>query len=319
MAYGFAGHVGVARETTWGTPVAVASGDFIEALSENLTLVIDRFDTRNIVGRYSEPDDTPGLRRVEGEIVAMGHPHYLGYFLRGATQLQSITVALSGFLWTHRYETPTSDVSTLAPNHSMTYEIHRDVTSAFRIAGAVTNRITFAVQPNQDLRTTMSIIAKTTSIVAKSTPTYTGSSIDPFTFESASISVAGGSTPYVEALTITLDNQLVAVNALANTNEIVSIKRNGPQLTQVQGTLTFENLTDYERFRAQTEFAFAANFTRADSFNLTFRFPRIVYTAFPTTQPGRERLTVQFEGKARYHAGSATAYWIDLTNTKSNY
>ena len=319
MGYGFVGFVGIAKESTWGTPVAVASGDFIEALSENLTLVIDRFDTRNIAGKYSEPDDTTGLRRVEGELVAMGHPHYFGYFLRGLTNSGSISVVLSGFLWKHTYLTPTADASTLAPVPSYTVEVFRDVTSAHRYAGAVFNRGVLAVQPNQDLRTTLSVIAKTSSVISKSTPTYTTSPVDPFTFDSCSVSIAGAATPYVEGLTLTLDNQLVAVNALANTNEVVAIKRNGPQLSLLAGTFTFENLTEYNAFVQQSEQAWKIAFFRAQSFALVFDFPRVIYTAHPLGVPGRERLTVAFEAKARYHAGSLTAYQIDLTNTKSSY
>jgi hypothetical protein len=319
MAYGFTSHVGIARETTWGSPVSVASGDYIEALSETLPLVIDRFDTRNIAGKYAEPDDTPGLRRIEGELVAMGHPHYLGFFLRGLTNSGSFTAVASGFLHKYTYYTPTTDASTLAPVPSYTVEVFRDVTSSNRYSGVVFNRGVFAVQPNQEVRFTGTIIAKTTSVVAKGTPTYCGSPVDPFTFDSASISIAGGASPYVEALTLTIDNQLVAVNALANTYEIVSIKRNGPQQTLLSGTFTFENLTEYNNFVNQTEQRWVVNFFRANSFNLTIDLPRVVYTAHPLGVPGRERLTVAFEAKARYHAGSATAYQIDLTTTKSGF
>jgi hypothetical protein len=307
------------REAVWGTPVAVASGDFIEALSENLTLAIDRYDTRNIRGVYAEPDDTTGLRRVEGEIVAMGHPIYLGHFLRGLTNSGSISVVLSGALWSHRYLTPTADASTLSPLPSYTVEVFRDVTSAHRYVGVVINRATFSVQPNQDLRATLNVIGRGTTVIPRTTPTYPGSPVDPFTFDSASVSIAGAATPYIEALNVSIDNNLVSVPALANTNEVVSIKRNGPPVVTLGGTMTFENLRDYQAFVVQSEQAWTAAFTRAASFGLTMIFPRVVYTAYPAQMPGRERLTVAFEARARYHAGSLTAYQIDLTTTKSDY
>src|SRR3990167_3498008 len=115
MAYGAAGHVGLARETTWGTPVAISSGDYVYALSENITLQIDRFDTKNIVGNRAEPDDTAGLRHSEGDLVVPGYPLGLRHFLRGLTNSGSVTVVLSGFLWRHSYFTPTADASTLSP------------------------------------------------------------------------------------------------------------------------------------------------------------------------------------------------------------
>src|SRR5437667_6229615 len=141
MSYGFGGHIGLAREVSWGTPVAPSSGSFLEALSENVTLAIDRFQAKHIFGgALAEPDDLQGLRRIEGDIVAPAHPLQVGYFLKGALGLtSSITVVLSGFLWESDFRPQTdttSDDGINNPLPSYTFEIFRDVTSAHRYAGA---------------------------------------------------------------------------------------------------------------------------------------------------------------------------------------
>ena len=320
MPYGAAGHLGIARETTWGTPAAVASGDFAYAMSENVTLHIDRFETENIVGTRAEPDDTAGLRRVEGDIAAQGHPEFLRQALRGLTNSGSVTVVLSGFLHKFTYLSPTGDASTSAPFPSYTLEIFRDVTSTHRYAGAQFGRGTFAVQPNQDLRLTLAVVAKTTSVIAKSTPTFPGSPQDPFTWDSASLQIAGAAVANIEAFTFVLDGQVEGVPALNNTAEYAFMRARGPQTARLTGTMGFDNLTDYDRFVQQTEAAFKLSFFRAQSFSIVFEWPRVVYTAWPLGMPGRERLTVAFEAKARYLTSSATAYQIDLvTLPKSSF
>src|SRR5712692_1455722 len=161
MGYGASGYLGLARETTWGTPVAVASGDFFYALNENVVLTLDRFDTRNIVAVRSEPDDTVGARHVGGDIHAMGHPEPMRQWLRGLTNSGSASVILSGFLHQYNYFTPTADASTLAPLPSYTLEVFRDVTSAQRYAGIQIGKATISVQPNQDVRFTLGVMGKT--------------------------------------------------------------------------------------------------------------------------------------------------------------
>ena len=321
MGYGASADIGLARETGgWGTPAAVASGDFFYALSENVTLAIDRFETRNLVGTRSEPDDTAGLRRVGGEVIAMSHPVYLMHALKGLTNSGSVAVVLSGFLHRFSYFTPVTDASTLAPFPSYTFEIFRDVTSSDRYAGAQFGRGVFAVQPNQELRLTSTIVAKTTSTIAKTAPTFPGSPQDPFTWDSASLQIGGAAVANIEAFTFTIDNQVEAIPALNNSVEAAFMRMRGAQLVNIGGTIGFDNRTEYNNFVTQTEQAFKLAFFKAQSFQLTFDWPRVVYTAFPLATPGRERLTVAFEGKVRYSTASATAFQIDLTTTpKSSF
>jgi hypothetical protein len=321
VPYGFAGHIGVAKETTWGTPVAVASGDFIDAMTEGLATVIDRFDVRNIYGRFAEPDDFAGLKHYEGDVVlpgmAIGLGHvYNGVFGQGS---KTITVILSGFLWTTEFWPSPSDFSSLAPVPPYTVEINRDVTSAYRYSGAQFAHVTQHIQPNQDLRMTAHILAKTSSIIAKSTVTYPTSPADPFTFDTASIAIGGVGTDLVEALSIEFDNQLVGIPALNVSTEIARVRRRGFQLVRLSGTLAFDNLTEYNNFYNQTEQALTLSLFKAQSFQVIYTLPRFVYHAFPATMPGRDRLHVAFSGLARFHVGSGTAISVKLTTVRSNY
>jgi hypothetical protein len=319
MPYGLAGHIGLGRETTWGTPVAVT--DYVEALSETLALSIDRFDTKNITGRFAEPDDQAGVKRIEGDLVIPGHPVSIGHFLNGVFGQGSRTgtVVLSGFLWTTEWWPGPTDTSSNNPLPAYTVEIFRDVTSAHRYAGVQVSKLTMQVQPNQELRVTAGLLAKTTSVVAKTTPSFPSSPAAPFTFDTASVQVGGAAVDLVESLTLDLDNQLEGIPTLNVSDEIARVRRSGPQLVRATGTIAFENLTDYNRFVNQTEIGLVLTLTKANSFALLLELPRMVYTAFPVGMAGRERNMVEFEARGRYDTGSGHALRARLTTVKSNW
>lgn len=317
MATGMRGHVGYAKETTWGT--AVAATDYAEAFSESLALAIDRFEVKNIIGTIAEPDDMAGLTRAEGDLVVPGYPTILGFLAKGILPTQSGSIVLSGFLWTTTWTQGTTDFSTDVPTQPYTVEIFRDVTSSHRYSGAIVSRLGLEVQPNQDLRLTAGLIAKSTSIIAKTTPTFPTSPTFPFAFDTASITLAGTATALIERFTLTIDSQLEGVATLNNTTTVAKIRRRSAQSVAISGVMDFNDLTEYNNFVSQSEQALTLNLFRASSFNCTITVPRFVYTAYPATTPGRERLTVSFDGKARYHSGSGTALAIALTTTKSNF
>lgn len=316
-AHGFLGHLGLAREGTWGT--AVAATDYAELMSENLSTTIDRFETRNIFAGFYEPDDFAGARRTAGGIVLAGNPMPMGHLLRAAMGTSSASTVLSGFLYTMNHTTVKSEFAAGVARPPYTLEVHRDVTSSHQYAGALLNRLTMAMAPNQDLRITAEWLAKARLLIAKTTPTFPGSPVDPFTFDTCSLQLAGAATARIEALTVVIDNQLEGILTLNNSNEIARVRATGPQLIRISGTMDFTDVTEEQDFINQTERVLKFTMTRANSFALLVEAPRFVYTAYPMGMPGRGRLTVGFEGRARYLVSSATALLAQLTVTKSNY
>lgn len=303
MSYGMTGAIGLGKETAWGT-AAFAVGScqtFVEAMSENVTVAIDRFDTRNIYDNLFEPDDFDGVRRVAGQIVAAAHPINIGYFLNAAFGQTTSVTSIVAALQTHTFAPLTADVASNAPLPSYTFEINRDVTSSQLYAGGQLSKLQLQVGPNQDVRMTSDWLfqASSSSIVKPSTSAYPSSSNTPFAFDTASIQFGGAATSLVEALTFTFDNRLEGIPTLNNSKNIARVRRTGPQQIRLSGVMAFTNATDYNSFLTQTELAVIASFTRAASFQLLLTMPRMIYTAYPITMPGRERLTVQFEGIGR--------------------
>jgi hypothetical protein len=319
-AQGTLGYVGIAKETTYGT--AVAATDYFEIMSENLTESIDRFPTRNAFGGFYEPDDYAGARRVAGDIVMFGHPVSIGHLLKAAMNTVSGAAVVSGFLHTTKFITVKSEFTSGAdifPSQPYTLEVHRDVTSSHQYTGAVCNRLQLSLSPNQDLRVTAGFIAKAGGLIAKTTPTFPGSPTDPFTFETASLSIGGTATARWESFNLTVNNNLDGILALNASQNIARIRRRGPQEVRISGVLDFQDVTEYLDFKNQTERQLQLTLTRANSFSMKIDAPRFVYTTFPTGIPGRDRLTVGVDGICRYSVSSGLAIDMQLTTTKSNY
>lgn len=317
-AQGHLGFLGIAKETTWGT--AVAATDYVELLSENISTGIDRFPTRNIFSGFYEPDDYAGAHRTSGSISHAGHPVSLGHLLKGVFTNISQTTILSGFLWNLNFTGTKSEFADGVPRQPYTMEVNRNISSgSHRYTGALLNRLTMALAPNQDLRVTADWLAKTRSMITATTPSFPGSSTDPFTFDTASVQIAGLANTRLEAFQMVIDNQLEGILSLNNTNEIARIRAQGPQMIKISGTLDFADNLEELDFINQTERPIIITLTRAQSFALHIEAPRFVYNTFPMGMPGRGRLTVGFDGQARYLASSLAAVRVQLTSTKSNY
>jgi len=314
---GLLGHIGIAKETTWGT--AIAATDYFEAMSEGVTPTPDRFETRNIIAGMYEPDDEAGVLRIAGDIAFAGHPIPLGFFLNGVLGNNSGSVVLSGFLFLNEFTVRTDDINSLHPLPSYTLEVFRDIGSAQQFDGALFSAFQMAIQPNQDLRCTASVIAKDTRNLASTTASFPGSPVGMFQFDTCSVALNSVGVDIVEALTISIDNQLEGIPALNASTNIARIKRTGPPLIRVSGTVALEDITDYQRLINQTEIPLTVNMTKSNSFALLIEIPRVVYTGFPLGMAGRERQTVAFTGTGRYHTGSNQAIEVSLTNTKSDY
>lgn len=319
MAYGMNGYMGMGKETTWGT--AVTAGSFLEMMSEGLTVAIDRFDTRNIFNSLSEPDDTTGLIRVEGETVIPGNPESIGLLLNAALGATATTSVGAG-LHAHVFQARSSDVSSLTPLQPYTVEIFRDVTSAQQYAGCVAGQLTLACQPNQDLRATVNWLGKSTlnkSRVAAASVLFPTTPGQPFTWDTTSISIGGTATDLLESFTLEVNNNLEAVSALNASTAVARFQRANPVQIMLSGQMSFTNLDAYMDFLNQTERAFLINFTKANSFSMLISLPRCVYTAYPLGAAGRNRLTVSFEAKARVPVGSTSAIAVTLRNMTTAY
>jgi hypothetical protein len=319
MSYGMQGYIGFGKETTWGT--AVTPTAFATAMSESLSASIDRYETKNIFGGFYKPDDEAGLRRFAGDTVHSGDPSTLGYLLHAAFGAVA-TTSLSATFKSHVFQSATTDVSSVCALPPYTLEIFRDVTSAQQYAGCNLSKLALQFQPNQDVRATASWIGRSMlnkARIAAASVTFPNSPVSPFTFDVASVSLAGVGVDYVEALSIEIDNRLEGIGTLNGSTNINRISRNEAILGTINGTFSFDDIAQYQNFINQTEVALSVNCFRSQSFSMIITAPRLVYTAFPLSMPGRGRLTVGFTGEARMPVGSAGGIAVTLRNNVASF
>jgi len=313
---GMLGHVGIGVESAWGT--AVAAANYVEILNESLVTTIERYETKNVIGGLYEPDDSAGVERHEGDIVFAGHPDPLGRFLMAALGANAAS-SITSTLFSNVITAATTLASSLHPLPPYTVEVYRpgamDISTSFRYSGVQVGQIELGFAPNQDVRVTASILAKTRASIAKTSPSFPASPTAAFAFDSVSLQLGGAAVARIEALTINIDNQIEGFPTLNNSTGIAKVRRNGPQLIRVGGTIEFDDFTDFDIFAAQTEQQLIVSTFLANSFSLVIDIPRAVFTEFPVQIPGRERLTVDFAMMARYHTGSGSAIQATLVDT----
>jgi len=321
MAYGFAGHIGIARETSWGSGVAVTSGNYVEALSEDISLALDRFSYKAIIGSLSEPDDATGLYRVEGSMQFAAHPIAIGHFLKGVLHSYTQTTVVTNQLYTHEFVTTSggADFSSDVPIQPYTFEIFRDVTSSHRYTGCCVNELTLTMEPNGPVMCEATVVGRGADVIAKTTPTFPSSPAKPFAFDTISLSIGGAGTALIESLELTISNNLEGFGALNLSQYVAKVRRTDHQMVNFSGTIDFTNVTEYLNFVNQTEQRMTISMTKAASFQMTIDIPRFVYTAYPLGIPGRERILTSFEGKGFVHPGSLNAIKVILSNCKSTY
>lgn len=317
MSYGMAGFVGLGKESTWGT--AVAASEYWEIMSESMKHSFDRFDVKNAInGRY-EPDRQAGVIRVGGGINGSAYPDILGHLCNGAMGCKSLAVVLSGFLHTMRFVSNQADFADGVPSQPFTLEVFRDVTSSHRFSGCVVNRLNLSLAPNQPLMIAPEFIGQNQTLLQKSSFSAPTSPTYPFAFDTASVQIAGAANARLEAFSISIDNQLQGIPRLNNSAQIAAIRRGGPQMIRVSGTLDFIDVTEHLDFINQTERVMKVSLFKTDSFAFVIDVPRMVYSAFDATIGGRDRLTARFEGEARFQTTSNTALGLYLTTVKSTF
>ena len=310
MSYGFKGIIGISKESVFGTEVARAL--FFEAMSEGLTPDRERFETANITGSFLEPPDQAGLERIAGPIEFSAHAEVLGLFLLSSLGgVDSVEDLGSPGTFDHTFDQIAADVGLLNPTPTFSIEIQRDVPQAQLYLGSIVNTLQIAFAVSQDVRITAGMIAKSTLNVTETpNPTSLIPTVPdaPFVFDQvalqtgASLGALDPASVLIEALTVNIDSQLDGIAVFNATNTIAKLRRRGPQMVRLSGTIAFDDLVDYNKFRTQQEFALKATTTLDADHVLELEFPKLVFDSFPLGITGRERLTVSFSAKGRPEA-----------------
>lgn len=313
MGLGTRGYFSISGEGTFGTFDSTFNP--LEILSESFSADYDRYKYKNIYGSYIEHEDLRGIKRISGGVSLALNPYGGAFFIRSCLNNTSVTTILSGFLYKNNFTSPINDKSTNAAEYSQTIRIARDADiTEYQYTGCVCNKLSIEYSPNNPVIISAEYVGynELSTATPQTTITYPGSPVFPFTFDTVSLNSAFGSG-LLDSLKIEIDNKIQGYPALTNDALIKRIKRTGKQQIRVRGSIDFSDETEYTKFINQSQTNLVVSVTRAASYQMVVDLPNVVYTSFPLGNL-QGRNVVSFEGEAFYHASSATAILISLTN-----
>lgn len=324
MPLGKLAHVGLAKEATFGT--AVAATEFVRFNSEGLSEEIEQVMSNAISGIRDAPPNFEGMHTIAGPVSFDVYPNILGHFLRSALGAPVTTqpdVAGSPTVYQHVFTPLQADWSPVCAQPPYTFEIHRALEQAFQYTGCVVNDLMLSFgMDNKIMQANAAIIAKKLALIAKTTASF--ETTKPFLWNQAVITIGGTGNTDIQTIEFGVQNSLEGRPTLDGTREISRVWSNGNRTFPVNITFEPQDMTEYNRFRAQSEVAASIVFTGEQisgdqNFKLEIDIPKLRYNTFPINVGGAEAITAQVNGEAKYDSALAYAMRVTLTNTKQSY
>lgn len=319
MAYGEKSHLAISAQQSFDS--ATSSWEYLPFITEALVTEKEILTEEGMVGRFAEHDFHEGIERVAGDVVFEPDPINVGHFLKGVFgSVVSITTGTtSGDIYVHGFTPLISDFDEKSALPPYTTQIFRDVGSAFQYTDTVMNTFNIEIAAGTIQKMTVGMISRTTSLLSKTTPTYTTDA--PYLWNQTSVSLGGAANGIMESISVSFDNQVEGVPFVDGTKRIAKYKRTGSQLVRVSGTMDFEDQTEYLNFINQTEqrLLLSIDNTSVVSIHLlTIDIPKLRYETYPVAIGGPGRISVGFTGRGAYSVDSSYAIRVTLTNSRSN-
>lgn len=322
MAEGRLAHIGIGKETEWGTPVAAS--DYVRFVSESITEETEEVVQESIRATRDHPDSQQGIISVAGDIELEVYPGTIGYFLRSIFGAPTSQLVGSSQAYQHEFEPSDTPFSDDCAGWPYTLEIYRDLDQANQYAGCVVNALSFTFGVGQKiLRATASIIGKEMAKITKTTPSFADEEV--FIWKQATISIGGAQNNDLESLDLSFEAGLEGVPLINGSNRVAKILPG--DFRTASGTLTFgvvDGHTEYDKYINWTTQAMQLKFEGATieetyKYTLQFDFPKALYRSYPINVPGSGRLTVAADVKFQRDASLGYMVKVTLINTKTSY
>ena len=315
MAQGLLGFFGLMRQNSFGTPVT--SFYYVPIISESVTKAIAQLDEGNLRVRLGESPVYEGLNTISGDITFNPHPLEIGHFLYGLCGREVATTAVGSGVVDHSFaptHTGLFDAYAALPPYSL--EVHRDSDQSFRYNDAQINRLEFRVNQGALVEATAGFIARQSSLVAETTPTFRAPN-SVWAFQQASVSLASAANADIESLVFTVERAIEGRATLDGQRYISRYAKSGPDTVRVSGVLDFRVSSEFVEFNTQTQRALVLNVAMDPTSGPSLRIhvPLFRYEAFPINLGGPGRLTASFTGRGAFDTTSNTGIMFFLTNS----
>jgi len=324
MPYGQDAKIGIAFQTSHGQVVSDTSSFYpMPFLSESLTPAYPELLSENMEGRFDEGEAYSGARNVGGTLSMEAQPVTVGVMLKAICG--SSTIVTSDSLRTHTFKPRTSDFDDNVSSHPLTlYKNLADGGTVPIYQDLVGTRLELQVSNGEFLVAAMDFTGGV--VGTKISSADIGSAIGKkWTWDVSSLQLGGAANTDFADVTVILDEQASPRHVLNNSLDPARVKRDGRRQVRVNGTVRFQDQTEYDLFLAQTTQAFRLTLTGPVAIQsgyydvLDIVVPSFKYLAYPVEFSDASELQVSFEGKAEYHTGSATSIAFALTTTWQNF
>jgi hypothetical protein len=321
MSYGMKTNVGISFQNSYGTALAT-SIYWIPFLSEGFAVGKEQIVSEGMTGVFDEGINYEGTNANEGTLEVEAHPIAIGALFKA--MFGAPATVTSGAYYTHTFKPRTADFDDFSAQIPVTVTKHLgDSGSAHRFYDENASKMSLSVANGELLKASFDFMGgKYSQIVAPSASYPTGKG---WTWDVASVSLAGTANADVTELNLELDEALENKYTLNATKTPSRTKRSGRRTLSVGGTMIFDNQTEYQQFLSQSERNLTvhlkglANVQSGYDEGLTLIVPLLRYTEFKPVAGGGEKLEVGFSGKGVYSTTSATALHVILANTQAAY
>ena len=322
MAYGNDGFLAVTKQQSWGVPAS--NYYYIPIISEGLSHNKELITQESILARYDEAAPLQGMESADGPINMEMNPLDAGPFLLAACGSVAVTEPLSGTVFLHTFKLTQERFDANGALTPYTIEAYRGVEQSFQFTDGQVNTLEIVIATNSIVKINVGMICRTTSLQTATTASYHGAEADAFTWDQASLSMAGAAIDDFENITISMNNALAGISLLDGTKRRGRIQRDGYREIRVSGSIDVPNLDEYDQFVAQNERALIITISGSEissGYPQFFKIdiPKFRYETYPINIGGPGRISVGFTGRAVYHTGSASAMEMSLQNSLSAY
>ena len=321
MPYGNMSNIGISFQNS-GYASLTNSVYWAEILDEDISVDKPPLVSQGMRGIYDEGAHYEGANTIGGTINMEAHPITLGAFLKAA--MGAPTTVTSAAVYTHAFKPRTSEFDGRFAGHPMTIHKHLDDSgSATLFYDMVCNNIEIGVNNGELVMSKFGFVGGRYTQVAALTASYpTGKQ---WTWDQSSVQLGGAAISEIKQLTVVVDEAMEASGTLAGTKFPTRVKRTGFRTVTINGTMTFDDQTEYQQFLSQSERNLTAMFVgnteiQSGYYNqLEIIVPLNRHTEYKPTVGGPGEIEVSFTSKGVYSTTSGTALQLNLRNTQAAY
>ncbi len=320
--YGQLAGLAIAFQNSFGTAASTSSLNFIPFLSESVSINKPPLTSENMRGVFDEGDDYEGPNTVDGTVEAEAQPLPLGALLK--TVLGNPTSVQSGGIYSHTFKPRTTDWDDYAANQPVTvYKDLGDSGSSQLFYDLNGSMLELSIGAGEFLKAKVDFVGGNFSQIAAVAKSYPVGK--RWKWDVGSFTVGGTAKPELMNMTVKVDEKLEAQHTLNGSKFPSRIRRTGFRTVEVNGTLKFDNQTEYQQFLSQSERELIVNFVGVTEIQsgyyetILMKLPLLRYREAKPAVGGPGPVEMSITGAGKYSVTSATAFQITLVNTKAAY